>query len=104
MPRDQAAIDAALEALDAALKDPNPDYSWADDLPEAPPIPTTPDETVAIFVPTKPTLESIVRCDPDVLGGTPVFADSCAGEKPGRLPCRRRQPRKVSRPFSIGHS
>ena len=54
MPRDQAAIDAALEALDAALKDPNPDYSWADDLPEAPPIPTSSDETVAIFVPTKP--------------------------------------------------
>jgi uncharacterized protein (DUF433 family) len=23
---------------------------------------------------TMPTLESIVRCDPDVLGGTPVFA------------------------------
>jgi hypothetical protein len=57
MPRDQAAIDAALAQLDAALADPNPDFSWADDLPELPPTPTAPDETVAIFVPTKPPVD-----------------------------------------------
>ena len=53
MTRDPARIEAALKALDAALKDPNPDYSWADDLPEAPPIPQRPDETVAIFIPKR---------------------------------------------------
>ena len=35
-----------------------------------------------------PTLESVVRCDPDVLGGTPVFAGTRVG--PG-LPRRRRR-------------
>ncbi|MEO8258454.1 MAG: hypothetical protein ABI868_13995 [Acidobacteriota bacterium] len=54
MPRDQAEFDEALKALRAAGEDPNPDYSWATDLPEAPPMPTQPDETIAIVWPSKP--------------------------------------------------
>ena len=53
MKRDPAEIEAALKALDAAMQETEPDYSWADDLPEAPPIPSRPDQTVAVFIPTR---------------------------------------------------
>jgi len=50
---DPKKLEAALQALDEALKEENPDYSWADDLPEAPPLPEQPGETIAIFIPKR---------------------------------------------------
>lgn len=53
MPKDQTAIDAALKNLAATKKEPAPDFAWADQLPDAPPMPA-PGETVAIVGARKP--------------------------------------------------
>ena len=52
----QEAIDAALAALRKARDEGEPDYTWADWLPQAPPIPQLPDEKVAAIGP-KPKAE-----------------------------------------------
>jgi hypothetical protein len=47
---DPANVDAAWNEVEAAATDPDPDYTWVDDLPEMPPA----GHTIAIVVPTKP--------------------------------------------------
>jgi hypothetical protein len=47
---DKARLKRALRALDASKHEANPEYP---DLPEALPIPTRPDETVAIVYPRR---------------------------------------------------
>ena len=43
-------VDAALAALRAANDEEDPDYSWADALPDAPKLPMRGEEIVAIGV------------------------------------------------------
>lgn len=50
--RDRRREAAALARL-AQLRDASGDQSWADDLPEAPPLPQEPDDTVAVLHPRK---------------------------------------------------
>lgn len=50
--RDHARIEAALTHL-ARLRDEPGDQSWVDDLPEAPPVPEDPADTVVVLHPRK---------------------------------------------------
>ena len=53
----EAAYRRALKRLAWALKHPG-DMSWQDRLPEAPPIPENPDETIALVIPKRPRRRS----------------------------------------------